>query len=353
MSSTENIYRTLKERLEKNQYPAGGKFPSEYILAEEFGVSKVTINKIVSRLVEQGYLDRGVRGAGTSVARHFFRPRGQIAFIGKQSAYAARLLCGVQKECLHQHIFPIFFSPEADELPFCLSTMSRKNVLGIITTGYGLIANSDDLPTVCLDYNLPHKVSDGNISFIDSDNFTGGKNMIREVLRRGHREIVIFSSERFAASPNAPVTPRVTGFHEALREAGYADHAERTFYGMPDSLPDAQANLSAILKKYPQVSIICSDSDHSAELLHHAAKKMNVSCPGDIALTGFGNVTHLEIASVDQHPERQGQLAVRRILAAGENAAPMSEETVETELTGVEFIPILIPPARLKPKGRR
>ena len=167
--------------------------------------------------------------------------------------------------------------------------------------------------------------------------------MIREVLGRGHREIAIFSSERFVFSNDAPVTPRVSGFHAALRDAGYSDYAERTFYGMPDSLPDAEASLKAILKKYPQVSIICADSDHSAELLYHAAKKMHIECPGRIALTGFGNVTHLGIASVDQHPERQGQLAVRRIIAF-QNDDPMpGEENVETEPIRVEAIPIRIP----------
>ena len=342
MPSTEKIYQTLKSRLEGSHYPAESKFPSEYVLSEEFGVSKVTVNKIVSRLVEQGYLQRGVRGSGTRVAKQLFRPLGHIAFIGKLNAYTTEILRGIQKECLHQHIFPVVFSPEADELTFCLSTMNRKNVMGIITVGYGIIQVSNELPTVCLDYNLPHKVSSGTISFITSDNFSGGEKMIREVLRRGHREIAIFSSERFVLSDDAPVTPRVSGFHAALREAGYSDYAERTFYGMPESLPDAQENLNAILKKYPQVSIICTDSDHSAELLCHAAKKMNIDCPGKIALTGFGNVTHLDIASVNQYPERQGQLAVRKIITAQNDNLMASEEKVETELMRIEAIPIRI-----------
>ena len=111
---------------------------------------------------------------------------------------------------------------------------------------------------------------------------------------------------------------------------------------MPNSLPDAKTCLSSILEKYPDVSIICTDSDHSAELLHKAAKSMNISCPGEIALTGFGNVSNLEIASVNQHPERQGQLAVRRITTLQNDDSVPREEDVETELTGIEFIPIRI-----------
>ena len=112
---------------------------------------------------------------------------------------------------------------------------------------------------------------------------------------------------------------------------------------MPESLLDAESSLNAILKKYPQVSIICTDSDHSAELLHNAAEKLHVECPGKIALTGFGNVTHLDIASVNQHPERQGLLAVRKIIASQNNDPMAFEENVETELVRVDAIPICIP----------
>lgn len=340
---SEKIYKVLKKRIAEGIYAPGTRFPSEDTLLQEFNVSKVTINKIVSKLANEELLVRGVRGAGTRVAQQTFRPLGHIAFIGKLNAYNLEILRGIQKECLHQHIFPVVFSPEADELAFCLSTMNRKNVMGIITVGYGIIQIPDELPTVCLDYNLPHKVSSGSISFITSDNFNGGRKMIREVLRRGHREIAIFSSERFVLSGDAPVTPRVSGFHAALREAGYSDYAERTFYGMPESLPDAQAGLIAILKKYPQVSIICADSDHSAEQLYRAAQKLHIECPGKIALTGFGNVTPLDIASVNQHPERQGQLAARRIIAHQNDNPIVCEEDVETELIRVESIPICMP----------
>ena len=70
---------------------------------------------------------------------------------------------------------------------------------------------------------------------------------------------------------------------------------------------------------------------------------MSIDCPGKIALTGFGNVTHLDIASVNQHPERQGQLAVRRIIAYQNNNPMEGEENVETELIRVEAILIRIP----------
>ena len=53
MNLTERIYRELKQRLENGVYPPGSRFPSESILADEFGVNKMTMNKVVSLLAEQ------------------------------------------------------------------------------------------------------------------------------------------------------------------------------------------------------------------------------------------------------------------------------------------------------------
>ena len=342
MTSAE-IYRTLKKRLDDSTDPPGSKFPSESILTAEFGVSKVTVNKIVSRLVEQGVLVRGVRGAGTRVLQKTFQPRGTIAFIGHLNPYTMRILDGVQRECLRSGFFVAVFSPESDELQYCLNILNVKNVCGIISVGYGMIHPDPELPVVCLDYTLSHQPYENGVHFIDCDNFTGGKRIMTEILLRGHREIAIFSAERFVICATAEVAPRVRGFHAALREASLEHLIQRTFYGMPQSFPDAKNCVSAILKSYPKTTLICCDSDPCAEMLSTAAKSMGVSCPGEIALTGFGNITHLPIASVDQNPERQGQLAVRSIKEGipGNSDNYSKESFVETFPVNTDFIPII------------
>ena len=343
MASTENIYLTLKERLEKNVYPPESKFPSEYALAEEFGVSKVTANKIVSRLVEQGYLQRGVRGSGTRVLKRLFRPAGAIAFIGKLFPFSNKILKGVQQECLLNGYFPLLFSPEAEELNDCLHMLNPQNVAGIVSMGYGKIRSEWELPVICLDYSLPHRRFEDNICFIDSDDYSGGRQMMNEILRRGHREIAIFSSERYVFNPSAAVPPRIRGFHSALEDAGFRRLIERTFYGMPDSLPDARDCIMTIRKKYPKTSLICTDSDHSAELLDSVMKTMEIPFAKKIAITGFGNVSLLPIASVDQNPERQGRLAVQQILDFRRNPDKPYHpivEPVETFLVRADHIPM-------------
>ena len=71
---------------------------------------------------------------------------------------------------------------------------------------------------------------------------------------------------------------------------------------------------------------------------------MYLACPGRIALTGFGNVTMLPVATVDQDPERQGELAARYLIRFQEQGVPDEpvNEYVETELVAIEEIPINI-----------
>ena len=73
---------------------------------------------------------------------------------------------------------------------------------------------------------------------------------------------------------------------------------------MPDSLSDIRECIMRIRRKHPETSLICTDSDHSAELLDSVMRTMETPFPEKIAITGFGNVSLLPIASVDQNPER-------------------------------------------------
>lgn len=60
--------------LAAGKYPGGTRFPSEYELAERFGVHKITANKAVSLLVNEHLLKRGSRGF-----RHLCSPYGNLS----------------------------------------------------------------------------------------------------------------------------------------------------------------------------------------------------------------------------------------------------------------------------------
>ena len=342
MTVTEKICRELKRRLEEGIYPDGSRFPSESALADEFSVNKMTMNKVVSLLADQHYLIRGTRGAGTRVADNSCRPCGTIAFFSPLAPYSICILRGVYAEALRRNFAVVIESPAVEDLQHRLDMLRRMNVAGIISATYGIPVLPEGMALCCVD-SEPRTVPEGKkVVFINSDNFQGGVRMMEEICRRGHREILVFSAERFHSGRQAPKTPRVCGFHQVMESRGIKDYEERTFYSAPDSLADAKFFLETYLKRFPRTTLIAADSDGSAGMIHAAALELKVKCPAQIALTGFGNVTQLPVAGVDQNPVRQGELAARYLIeyaSTGEWTAPLCTR-VETSLVNVERIPI-------------
>ncbi|MBO4646795.1 MAG: LacI family DNA-binding transcriptional regulator [Lentisphaeria bacterium] len=343
MNRTRTIYDELVRRLDAGEYPPDSKFPSEAMLADEFQVSKLTINKIVAMIAGTGRLIRGKSGAGTRVAQHRFHSRGNLFYLGPLTPYSARAIAGFQSECLTRGYFPVVFNPKGEEIARCLQMLDSEHAVGAVSMQLGILPPVGDLNMFFLDYSMPHIRFRPHLHYLNSDNFRGAKELMEEVLKHGHREVAIFSSQRYFISPEAPVTPRVKGFQTALREAGIADHARRTFYGPLDSVEETGKILRTILKKYPDTTMICTDSDGGAALIKTAAESLGVSCPGKIGLTGFGNTTNLKIANVDQNQELQGTLAARFLIDFAEGKLSdetMIDELVPATLTKREYLPV-------------
>ena len=61
------IHDEIKQQIETGMYEVGQRLPSERVMSEQFGVSRMTLRQAVTSLVEEGILTRYV-GSGTFVA---------------------------------------------------------------------------------------------------------------------------------------------------------------------------------------------------------------------------------------------------------------------------------------------
>ncbi|WP_099974325.1 MULTISPECIES: GntR family transcriptional regulator [Lactobacillaceae] len=61
------IHNQIKEQIEKGKWDVGERIPSERQLADDFGVSRMTLRQAVQTLVDEGILQRQV-GSGTYVS---------------------------------------------------------------------------------------------------------------------------------------------------------------------------------------------------------------------------------------------------------------------------------------------
>jgi len=343
MNLSETISATLLQELKDGVYPVGSHFPSEYMLASRFNVNKHTTNKAVGILVTKGLLQRLERGGGTKVISDQIFPRKTFAFLCKKlTPYAIRLFQGAQSMALRSGcvIFPIpGFQENANHY---LELLNPQVVQGILSTQTGIIKSPYDINIVYLDYNFPFCTQ--NCSFVNSDFLESGKKMMEEILLRNHREIIIFNTERFAYFKTSTTHPRINGFCEVMQKYGIEDIQKRSYLCIPHKIEAIQRTLIDILKRYPKTTVIATDSDETAELLWEAARLEKIFLGDKIAITGFGHVSHLPIASVEQYPETMGEVGVQLLLKQLQNDKssyiPVHEK-IKSKIVNLEYLPIL------------
>ena len=71
------IYKTLRERIEQEEYGYSDFLPSENALTEEFNCSRNTIRRAIGQLAEKGYV-QSIQGKGVTI---IYQPQEQSQFM--------------------------------------------------------------------------------------------------------------------------------------------------------------------------------------------------------------------------------------------------------------------------------
>ncbi|OQC11838.1 MAG: HTH-type transcriptional repressor PurR [Lentisphaerae bacterium ADurb.Bin082] len=338
-SKLTELIDSLRGELMSGAYPPGSRFPSEYRIAEKYNINKTTANKAVSALVFEGLLTRAGRGSGTFVKQLQSFPVNQFVYIGSvQHPYYASLVHGLQQAALTHHCLLSIVAPAPDQLSYFLSKLHTTKISGIFSCNYGYI-NAAPIPVLYLEEENIAQPDLNNHHYVTCDSYQGAYQIMHEVLKRHHRDIVI--PFHIGCTPG-----RLQGFYAAMQEAGIRDVEERTFwiYDKHSSFV-GQRILQKMLQQYPGLTAIVAASDDDIFMIIKAAEQLGIPWRGKIAMTGFGNVTGisdmLPIATVDQHPQLIGQEAVQAMQRIIANPKLTIQEHLNTELVGLEYLPIL------------
>lgn len=306
MGKQEEITGWLKAEIDSGRLTTGRRVPSEYELAEQFGINKTTANKAVAALVSEGLLERGRRGTGTFVRqRNPFR--GQLMFIiSIEHPYCARLAHGAQRAAMNRGYLMTLSAPVPEELNEFVSRLSPSVALGILTAAYGRLPEINGVPVIHIDREFP---SDVQPCYLINSDGTGGMQLaVKEFLRCGHRELVMIGYHY--------LTLRTKGFINALNQAGIPDAENRVFIS---SAAQVQTRLlDEIYTRFPNVTGIVTASDDIAYSLISCMNKKGMKVPDDISVSGFGNIRQicdlLELSSVEQHNFEMGAFAANRLI---------------------------------------
>ena len=329
------ILQTLRAELNAKKYALNSRFPSEYLLAERFGVNKTTANKAVALLTAEGYLKRGRGGQGTIVVRQDAFPKKHIVFIGDiKHSFIALLLYGVQAAALADHSLVSLAAPPPENLNEVLNELKTMKIDGIITISYWFLPDIE-IPIIYLEDKV------GNMKtpdYVACDSYQAGYQMMRELLRRGHRDIVLLF--RMQNNPD-----RLRGYYDAMREAGIMDYEKRTFLVMEATSGESKLLLKQIIRKYPNFTAIAASSDDDIHNMIISMRQEGVEWEYRKAMAGFGNVPGISdvypIATVDQHPVRLGAEAYRLLLEKIDNPEKTVQKLLDTELVNLQNIPVI------------
>lgn len=145
------------------------------------------------------------------------------------------------------------------------------------------------------------------------DNYAAGKHAAKEMLKRGHRKILLLKGDPFFRSS----ADRTRGFLDGLAEEGITlgeDHVIQTSYTAAVAFPQF------INTVFPEFTAVLAPNDTTALAFIKAAKFKGLSCPEDFKIVSFDNnveytpYTSPSLTSFDQPIQEAGVKAAELVL---------------------------------------
>lgn len=220
------IYHSLLERIQAGEFEVGDALPSERRLAEEYGVSRITVIKALDELQQEGRIERQ-HGRGTFVTE----PKGNgdddtlsIAFLPGvfHHPYLFSVLMGIARTATEQHVHLQVmgaYENSQQETRYVNEAIER-GIDGLIIyprAGYENLAlyrrlQREGFPFVMIDRYYP-QVSTDRVVFGDEE---AAYELTRRLLARGHRRIAVLTHHEVETTS---VRDRLWGYRRALAAA--------------------------------------------------------------------------------------------------------------------------------------
>ncbi|PYI55567.1 GntR family transcriptional regulator [Paenibacillus flagellatus] len=312
----------IVERIRLNEWSADDQLPTEAALAEQFDVSRFTIKKALSALVEEGLVYR-VQGKGTFIAPaaapsdlpHVEEPPGvptvfrPVAFIvpSIQSPLASRILAGAEDVLSERGYHVLYRSTlndaerERDILRDCL----RLGVKGILIFPADGETYNEEL--LRLSFNrFPVVVIDRYLRGVEtncvcSDHVGGAYDAVTKLVELGHTNI------GFVSVLNKRVTSledRLTGYERALAHHGIPVDYRRCLFETGEARreegedTDPRVLLRSYLSRNPELTAVFAATVSSGLALVAAAEDLGIQVPGELSVLFFDDYEYAELSRI-------------------------------------------------------
>jgi len=327
VSRHQQVRETLRQEIIAQSMKPGQQVATERELAERFGVSRFTVCRALSALVQEGMLVRQ-QGKGTFVANR--RERLTVANthtialaipLLSHMRMPAEVVKGVSR-ALTQKDYRLVFADTRDSATAEvqeIEKLRREKVDGLIIWPSDI--DQDKVVFRELLYTGPPFVlvdrffEDIPTDFVATDNAWGAYQATKALIGRGHRRIAHLTA---VVTTNTTVLHRRQGYEKAL-----ADHGIQVDPNLvcPPVIRESGINYKhtiAFLRQEPEpITAIFSLNDAFAWAAYHALQELGLNVPGDVEIATFFDETE-EMDGMDIPFVRVVQAKYEMGLRAGE-----------------------------------
>lgn len=222
------------------------------------------------------------------------------------------------------------------ELHF-LKLAQEGRVDGFIGTFFGITAadlegfKEREVPIVRLETGA-RKIHELPVDDVFVDNFSAIRDVTEYLIGKGHSRIAMISGT------GGPQIARVDGYMAAIAAAGLTPNLELVEAFTEDS---GELAVDAVFKRDHPPTAIVAANDLLAIGVLRALKKMGLSIPDDVAVTGFDNIPASaqvtpSLTTVDRFQADLGAIAVRLLLQRLNGASGESSQTIQGKYKLIE-----------------
>ena len=286
----QKVKETLATEIERGKYSLGERLPSEKQLAEQFGVSIITVRQAVEALSREGFVEK-IQGSGTYI-RHL-RPaieRKIWAFVvpNLKELWYPNVAEGLEDVSRAAGIAVVILGTDLEE-------ESGENIRRIVTMGAdGLIL----APSISrrLEAGALQELSMAGVPFVFCGDFIaevdaprvlwdyrGGARIGTEhLLAQGHRRIAFLSHP--ATNPSQAMWE---GYRAALTAASADPWPPRGLQAKSFEQTDLYRAARDLLALWPRPTAVFCSHDMVAQYMCQAAADAGLKVPEELSVVGF------------------------------------------------------------------
>jgi DNA-binding LacI/PurR family transcriptional regulator/biotin operon repressor len=286
------VEKYIKQAIQQRQLT--DKLPGERGLADELGVSYMTVRKGIENLVQQGILYK-VPTKGTYVNIHQ-KNKTQTRTIGYfldssiksgiSSPYYSLVFHAIEKEASKHGYSVVYFSERNNNK--LQATLQKLD--GVIATCFPRIEKTIQLikqavPVVVID----NSAADKSIPSVIIDNFNADVQSVDYICSLGHRSIGFMMGLEDSDIGNS----RYAGYLHGLSQHGIQPDEKLVFKGNYSYASGLQGAKYFLSLKRPPTAIICANDSMALGTLKGLSKH-GIAVPGQMSVIGFDDI---EVAS--------------------------------------------------------